>query len=127
MLRALLAAIGLDGWRRIEEMPGGRRRAVWAMAALALAIGVALALLAMGHVPGWLSPSFTTDPSAPPLTVLLTPALRRAVPTMLLALAVLAAGLAIRVRPALGVGVMGPGGGGRRAGPCQLNRTCRPR
>jgi hypothetical protein len=124
---ALLAAIGLDGWRRIEEMPRGRRRAVWAMAAFALAIGVAMALLAMGHVPGWLARSFTTDPSAPSLTVLLAPALRRTVPAMLLALAIVAAGLAIRVRPALGVAVMGLAAVADLAlAHAGLNRTCPP-
>jgi hypothetical protein len=124
---ALLAALGVDGWRRIEEMPRGRRRAVWAMAALAPAIGVALALLAIGHVPGWLAPSFTTDPSAPSLTVLLVPALRRMVPAMLLALAILAAGLATRVRPALGVAVMGLAAVADLAlAHAGLNRTCPP-
>src|SRR4029077_89706 len=51
----------------------------------------------------------------------------RAVPAMLLALAILAAGLAIRVRPALGVGVMGLATVAALALPhAGLNRTCPP-
>jgi hypothetical protein len=124
---ALLTAIGLDGWRRVTEMPRRGRRAVWAVAVSTLAISVALALLAMGHVPGWLSPSFTTDPSVPPLNILLEPALQRTVPTLLLVLTILAAGLAIRIRPAAGVGVMGLAAVADLAlAHAGLNRTCPP-
>jgi hypothetical protein len=123
---SLLAAIGVDGWRGVMEMPRHRRRAVWAVAGLAFAISVALVSLAMGHLPPWVSHFLTTDPSAPPLTVL-APALRRVLPAALLAFAVLAAGMAIRVRPALGAGAMGLAAvadlGLAHAG---LNRTCPP-
>jgi hypothetical protein len=124
---ALLAAIGVDGWRAITEMPRDRRRAVFAVAGLALAISVALVLLAMGHLPRGVAPFLTTDPSAPPLTVLLAPALRRTVPAALLTLAILAGGLAMRVRPAFAVAVMALAAVADLAlAHADLNRTCPP-
>jgi Bacterial membrane protein YfhO len=124
---SLLTAIGLDAWRGVAEMPGHRRRAVWAMAGLAVAISIALVPLAMGHVPHWVSPFLTSDPSAPPLAILLAPALRRTLPTALLALVVLAGGLTIRIRPALGVGAMGLAAVADLAlAHAGLNRTCPP-
>jgi hypothetical protein len=124
---ALLAAIGLDSWRGVAEMARGRRRAVWTIAGLAVAISVAVVLLTMGHVPRWVALFLTTDPAAPPMTVLLAPALGRTVPAALLALAVFAGGLTIRLWPALGVGVMGLAAVADLAlAHAGLNRTCPP-
>ena len=123
---ALLAAFGLDGWRGVEEMPRGRRRTALAIAGVAVAINVALVWLAMGHLPPWVARFLTTDPSAPPLTVLLAPALRQMAPAALLTLAILAAGFAVRFRPALGLRLMALAVVADVALAAGLNRTCPP-
>src|SRR4029079_3329216 len=123
---ALLAAFGLDAWRGVEEMPRGRRAAVLAIAVGAVAMSVAWVWLAMGHLPSWARPFLTTDPSAPPWTVLLAPALRQIAPAALLTLAVLAARVAVRFRPSLGLRMMALAVVADFVLAAGVNRTCPP-
>jgi hypothetical protein len=124
---ALVAAFGVDGWRGVAEVPRGRRRAVWTIAALAAAISIALVLVAMGHVPRGVAGFLTSDPAAPPLAVLLAPAARQTMAAAALGLVVLAAGLTAGRKPALAAGVMGVAAVADLAiAHAGLNRTCPP-